>query len=97
MIKTHLHSLFHFGTSAIYFDSTGKTKESRIFIDTGWREPIPGYDSHPAEAITIVSILLEDVPIPRISDQIQVDDSLYKIICVQAQDDVVAALHVRKL
>ncbi len=92
-----LKVLYQFGTSAIYFDSTGKTKECRIFIDRGWREPIPGYDSHPAEVITVISILLDDVPIPRISDQIQVDDNKYSVICVQSQDDVVAALHVRKI
>lgn len=97
MIKSHLQSLFQFGTSAIYFDSTGKSITCRVFIDTGWREPIPGYDSHPGEMITIASIMLDDVPVPRVSDQIKMNDSVYTVICIQSQDDEVAALHVRKL
>jgi len=92
-----LDLLFQFGTSALYFDSTGKTLECRVFLDTGWRDSLPGYDSHPAEIITIVSILLADVPVPRISDQLLIEDTIFTIVSVQAQDEIMAALHVKKL
>lgn len=88
--------LFQFGTPALYFDSTGKAIICRVFIDTGWREPVQGYDSHPGEIITIVSIMLEDVPVPRISDHILIENTMYSVISIQAQDDVIAALQVIK-
>lgn len=97
MSTKYLNCLFQFGTPALYFDSTGKTITCRIFIDIGWRESIPGYESHTAEIITLISILLEDVPVPKIGDQIQVDDALFTVISVHAQDDQIAALHVKKI
>jgi hypothetical protein len=96
-MKLDTRSLFQFGSSALYFDSTGKAITCCVFIDTGWRDPIQGYDSHPGEIITILSIQLEDVPVPRIADQIKIDGSLYTVMSIQAQDDIIAVLHVTKL
>src|SRR5689334_14653865 len=93
----YFRSLFQFGTTAIYYDSTGKTQTCQVFIDVGSRDPIVGYDSHFAEIITVVSILLEDVPIPRKSDQLQIENKRYSIVSVEAQDDVIALLHVKKI
>ncbi len=87
------HILF----SAVYIDSTGTIKECRVFIDTGWRESIPGYDSHPAEIITLISVLLEEIPLPKVDDQLQIEDDNYSVISIHSLDDVIAALQVRKI
>lgn len=97
MKELPIQTLFQFGTPALYFDSTGKAITCLVFVDIGWRDAFSGYEAHAAEMITVVSILLNDVSIPRAQDQIQIEDVMFGVISVQAQDELIAALHVKKL
>lgn len=67
------------------------------FVDTGWREPTSGYDTHPGEQMTLISVLLQEIPNPRVDDRIVVGDKQYEVVAIQAQDDVIAVLNVNAL
>lgn len=92
-----LSSLFQYGASAQYLSSNSKTIPCRVFIDTGWHNTASGYESHVAEVITVVTVLLADIPEPQMNDHIRINQESYQVISVQAQDEFIAALHVRKL
>lgn len=95
MIK--LNALFQFGISALHYDSTRKANACHIFIDTGWREPTSGYDSYPGEQMTLISVLLQEVPHPKKDDRIIVGNQKYEVVAIQSQDDVIAVLNVKTL
>lgn len=92
-----LFPLFTFGISATYFDRANNGILCRVFIDTGWREPTSGYDSYPGEQMTLISLLLQEVPNPRMDDLIVVGDKQYEVVAIQAQDDIIAVLNVKAL
>lgn len=87
--------LFRFGISASYFDQVNYGISCRVFVDTGWREPASGYDSYPGEQMTLISVLLQEIPNPRVDDRIVVGDKQYEVVAIQAQDDVIAVLNVK--
>lgn len=91
-----LFQLFKFATPAKYVDSFHNQISCCVFIDIGWRESISGYDSHPAEQMTLISVLLSDIPIPRVNDRIKVGTDNYVVLSIHAQDDAIAVLHVKK-
>lgn len=68
-----------------------------MFIDIGWREHTSGYDSYPGEQMTLISVLLQEVPHPKVDDRIIVGNQKYEVVAIQAQDDAIAVLHVKAL
>lgn len=95
-MKEYVKLLFQFGTPAIYFYSTDKAVSCNVFIDTGWRDSISGYESQAAEIIMMASILLQDLPVPKPPDQIQIENSIFEVLSIPAQDDLIAVLHVKR-
>ncbi len=91
-----LLSLYNFGISSSYFNQDNNQFSCRVFIDIGWRESVSGYDSHPAEQITLISVLLSEIPFPRVNDRIHVGSDNYLVVSIHAQDDAIALLHVKK-
>lgn len=91
-----LAPLFQFGLPALYYDSCGKVISCQVFLDTGWKDEAVGYDSHAAEMVTFISVLLETIPIPRRDDQIELNNTLYTVTSVHAEDEVIAVLQVKK-
>jgi hypothetical protein len=96
MERLPLHSLFQFGTPALYLEATGKKISCRVFVDIGWQDAFSGYETHAAEMITIISVLLQEIPFPKAQDQIQIEKVMYRVISVKAEDDAIALLQVKK-
>lgn len=97
MDNNDLYSLFQFGTPAKYLDSNNTLTSCRVFVDIGWRDSLSGFDTQVAEITTLITLSLEDVPNPKANDEIHIDNTKYKIMSVQAQDEVIAVLHVKKI
>ncbi|MGE3318002.1 MAG: hypothetical protein AB7I18_01790 [Candidatus Berkiella sp.] len=45
--------------------------------------------------MTLISVLLHQIPNPRVDDRIVVGEQQYEVVAIQAQDDVIAVLNVK--
>lgn len=92
----NLDYLFQFATPAQYMDNFANILECKIFIDHGWAESSNGFYSHCGEVITLISVLLSEVPYPKPGNFIKTDDTTYIIESIHAQDELIALLNVKK-
>lgn len=90
-----LNMLFSIGTVGIYEDLNGNTTSCRMFIDKGWREEISRYESHTAELVTQISVLLFEVPRPQQNEKIILDTKKYQILSVDSEDNYISILNVK--
>jgi len=90
-----LNKMFSFGKNGIYEDLSGHAISCRVFLDTGWRDELSGYDSHAVEQVTQVSVFLSEIPHPRQNDQITIDNKQYQVISIDAEDEYMAVLNVK--
>lgn len=91
-----MDALYRFAHPAVYWGRSQARYPCRVFVDTGWLDEIRGFESQAAQLTTLMFVQLKDIEVPQKGDRIFMNNAFYSVMAIQAQDDLMVALQVRK-